>query len=224
MDLNKPAIALLAGLVAVGAVASAQAQNDSKSTKKLYRWVDKDGKVQFSDTLPPEAVDQARTEINADSGMTTGSVERALTDEERAELEARQAAEALAAREAERLRQTEEAMITSFQTEDDLRRSFEVRVSMLKQTLEAVEAGISSQRDSLASLLSNASDAELAGRPVNVKQAETIRQLHADLARQQQVLIVKQAELVELDAELETMVERYRELKKERAERNGASG
>ena len=38
---------------------------------EVYRWVDKDGKVQFSDALPPEAVDQARTEINATSGMAT---------------------------------------------------------------------------------------------------------------------------------------------------------
>ena len=55
------------------------------SAQKLYRWVDEDGKVQYSQSLPPEAVDRARRELSARSGMTTGEVDRALSDDERAE-------------------------------------------------------------------------------------------------------------------------------------------
>jgi vacuolar-type H+-ATPase subunit H len=181
--------------------------------KKLYRWVDKEGKVQFSDTLPPEAVDQARTEISAQSGLATAVVERALTPEERAAQEIIDAALAKANQEAEQVRQTEEAMIASFQTEADLKRSFEVRTSLLQQTLDAIEAGIASQRASLAALLSDASDAELAGRPVNVRQASTIRELHSEMAKQQQMLVLKQGELVDLDQELLHLVNRFREIK-----------
>jgi hypothetical protein len=181
--------------------------------KKLYRWVDKEGKVQFSDTLPPEAVDQARTEISSQSGLATATVERALTPEERAAQEIIDAALAKANQEAEQVRQTEEAMIASFQTEADLKRSFQVRTSLLQQTLDAIEAGISSQRASLAALLSDASDAELAGKPVNVRQASTIRELHAEMAKQQQMLVLKQGELVDLDQELLHLVNRFREIK-----------
>lgn len=181
--------------------------------KKLYRWVDKEGKVQFSDTLPPEAVDQARTEISAQSGMATGTVERALTPEERAAQAVIDAALAKATKEAEQVRQTEEAMIASFQTEADLKRSFQVRTTLLQQTLDAIEAGIASQRASLASLLSDASDAELAGRAVNVRQASTIRELHAEMAKQQQMLVLKQGELVDLDKELLHLIHRFREIK-----------
>jgi outer membrane murein-binding lipoprotein Lpp len=84
------AVALAATLVA-GAV-SAQ----SKGGPKLYRWVDKDGKVHYDDALPPEAVNQARTEFSAKTGSVAGQVERALTPEVRAALDAaaRAAAEA----------------------------------------------------------------------------------------------------------------------------------
>lgn len=181
--------------------------------KKLYRWVDRDGKVQFSDTLPPEAVEHARTEISSQSGMATATVERALTPEERAAQDLIDAALAKANQEAEQVRQTEEAMIASFQTEADLKRSFQVRTSLLQQTLDAIEAGIASQRASLAGLLSDASDAELAGRPVNVRQARTIRELHSEMAKQQQMLVLKQGELVDLDQELVHLVERFREIK-----------
>ena len=200
----------LAVIAAVLASAAAGAQD---KPKKLYRWVDKDGKVQFSDALPPEAVDQARTEINSESGMATSSIERALTPEERAAKEALDAATATATKEAERIKQTEEAMIASFQNEDELKRSFKIRTELLQQTLDAIEAGIGSQRASLASLLADASEAELAGTAVNAKQASSIRQLHVEMAKQQQMLVFKQGELVDLDKELVRLVERFREIK-----------
>jgi hypothetical protein len=200
-------LAVLSALLAAG-IAGAQ-----EKPKKLYRWVDKDGKVQFSDALPPEAVDQARTEINSTSGRATASVDRALTEDERIAKEKADAEQAQADKDAEQARMTEEAMIASFQTEEDLKRSFQVRVELMQQTLDAIEAGIGSQRASLSSLLAQASEAELAGTPVNAKQTESIRGLHVEMIKQQQMLVLKQGELEDLDAELVRLVERFREIK-----------
>jgi hypothetical protein len=202
-------LAVVSALLAAG-TADAQKQ---PTQKKLYRWVDKDGKVQFSDALPPEAVDQARTEFNASSGTTTATVDRALTAEERAAKAEADRLQAIADKEAEQARKTEAAMIASFQNEDELRHSFTNRIDLLKQTLEAIEAGIASQRASLSSLLADAAESELTGKAVGSKQATSIRELHDEMVRQQQMLVLKQGELVELDAELLRLVERFRELK-----------
>src|SRR5690606_7884572 len=86
-------------------VALALALSGAAEAQKLYRWVDKDGKVHYSDHVPPEAVDQARDELN-DQGLKVRSVERALTPEEIAERDARLKREAeeaaLAAEQAKR--------------------------------------------------------------------------------------------------------------------------
>jgi hypothetical protein len=204
---------LMLGLAVTAALAFAAGATAAEAPKKLYRWVDKDGKVQFSDSLPPEAIDQARTELSATSGRAVAEVDRALTAEERATLEAQ---ERLAAQErdaAEKARESEHAMLASFQTEDDLRHSFKIRQDLLNQTLEAIEAGIAGQRDSLASLLLQASESELAGTAVGKKQADTIRELHLEIGKQQQMLVQKQAELVDLDGELERLLGRFRELR-----------
>jgi hypothetical protein len=195
------------------AVLAASVAGAADKPKKLYRWVDKEGKVQFSDTLPPEAVDQARTEINSESGMATATVEKALTPEERAERDRLAAIQAEARKELEKVRQTEEAMIASFQTEDELKRSFQVRITLLQQTLDAIEAGIGGQRASLASLLADASEAELEGKKVNARQAATIRELHVEMAKQQQMLVLQQGDLVDLDSELLRLLERFRSMK-----------
>ncbi|GAB2665221.1 DUF4124 domain-containing protein [Arenimonas aestuarii] len=197
----------LALLLASGAAAG------QEKAKKLYRWVDKDGKVQFSDTLPAEALEQARTEISASSGRTTGEVGRALTPEEQAEFDRLAAEREVRQRADEKQRQTEEAMLASFQTEEDLRRSYGVRVTLMQENLNAIEAGIGSQRNSLTSLLADASEAELAGQPVNAKQAATIRELRQEMTKQQNMLVLKQAELMKLDEDLEYLVQRFRELK-----------
>lgn len=203
----------LLSFAVISAVLAAGLAGAQEKPKKLYRWVDKDGKVQFSDALPAEAVDQARTEINAESGMATAQVDRALTSEERIAKEKADAERARAEKDAEQARMTEEAMIASFQTEEDLKRSFQVRLELMQQTLDAIEAGIGSQRASLTGLLSQASEAELAGKPVNAKQVATIRELHSEMIKQQQMLVLKQGELLDLDKELVRLIERFRELK-----------
>ena len=56
-------LAFAASLLAAGLAAAQDAK-----PKKLYRWVDKDGKVQISDQLPPEEVGRARKEYSASTG------------------------------------------------------------------------------------------------------------------------------------------------------------
>ena len=52
------------------------------SQAQLYKWVDENGKVQYSDTVPPAAVDRARKELRAD-GTVKSDTQRAATAEER---------------------------------------------------------------------------------------------------------------------------------------------
>lgn len=200
-------VALMVALLGSGLVTA------QDKAKKLYRWVDKDGKVHFSDALPPEAVDQARKEFSAKSGSVTGQVDRALTEAERAALAAAAETEAeAAAREAERKR-VEDAMLASYDTEADLTRAFEERLDLLKRTLEGIEVGISAQRTSLLTQLADAAESELAGRQVDAKRAATIRELHEELVRQQDMLMRREAELGALNEEQARTLSRYRELR-----------
>jgi hypothetical protein len=211
---------LLAGalaLVLTGPAAAQAKKPTTSSSKKLYRWVDADGKVQVSDTLPPEAVDKARREINAKSGATTGSVDRELTPQERIEqaLAAKQqAAESAILAQQQR---DEDAMLNSYLTEADLQRAYGERISLLKQTLESTDVSLLSLRESLALQLASASDAELIGRKVPEKQLGTIRELHNELIKQRQFQSNRHRELLALDAEYVRVLERFRARRAEQA-------
>jgi hypothetical protein len=52
------------------------------ASAQLYKWTDENGKVHYSDTVPPSANDRARKEMRTD-GTVKGQIDRALSPEER---------------------------------------------------------------------------------------------------------------------------------------------
>ncbi|QSX79019.1 hypothetical protein [Agrilutibacter solisilvae] len=218
--MNKPVNIVSLAAVALLATAPTQAQNPPTNkpgatvtaTKKLYCW-DEAGKRVCGDALPANAVDSARTEISPRSGLPTSKVDRALTAAER-EARAQETAiaeQAAFAAAAQRMREL--AMAESYDTEADLRRAFGERIALLDDTIKASQLSIGSLRLSLVSLLRQAGEAELGGKPVQATLTGTIRNQHGELMRQQALLVQHRRNRSEIDKDLAHALERYRALK-----------
>lgn len=202
----------IAAIVMAG-TGTAAAQTAAPAQKKIYCW-DEGGRRVCGDALPASAVDSARTEFNARSGLATGHVDRALTDEERS-------AAAVAAEEARRQAEAEAmqkrrdlAMVESYMTENDLRRAYGERTALLDETLKASRLGVANLRLSLLSLLRQAGDVELADAPVTRRLTDSIQRQHAELLRQKQILLAQEEDRAELERELADSVQRYRDMRK----------
>jgi LPS O-antigen subunit length determinant protein (WzzB/FepE family) len=200
---------MTAVLLALAPVAGAQKSADGKAPKKLFCWDDKGTRV-CSDALPPEAVNAARQEISAASGLRTGEVARALTEEERAQ--AAVAAQQLQMDKAaeETRRRTDAAMLLSYRTEEDLRRVFTERTAIVDNNVRTARYNVISLREGLVTLLQTAGDRELAGRPVSPEMAASIRQRHADLIRTRRLQQSFETQRAELDVEIADIMQRYR--------------
>lgn len=195
-------------ILALAVTGIAQAQ------KKVYCW-DEGGRRVCGDALPAEASGKARTEISSKSGLTTGRVARALTEDERsAAAQAAQAARKQAEIDAAAARR-DLAMVESYMTEDDLRRAYRDRTSLLDETLKTAALGVDTLRQSLLGLLRQAGDLELQGRPVPKPVAANILHQHAELRRQQQLILAQRAERKQLEIEQADALVRYRALKGE---------
>ncbi len=209
MKLKSTAL-LVAGALLVCSMTAAQAQ-DTK--KKLYRYVDKNGNVTYVDALPADATDSARKEFSAASGQNTGAVERALTAEERVAAAANQDAAAKAAAVAAQQKLLEESMLVNYQTEADLRRAYDERISLLQQTIESTDISLKSVRSSLAAMLAEASEAELYGRKVDTRRAGMIRELRSEMIKQQGFQGTRMSELTTLNSEFDRVLIRFRQLR-----------
>lgn len=198
MPLLASVLALAVAGVAVGQAAS--------SERRLYRWTDASGKVHYTDALPPEVVDKARQELSAQTGLIREAVGRALTAEERLEAAARAEAEAVRRTWIENTRRADEAKVSSFRSEDELRAAYAERASIIDETLTSLQAAIDAQRESLMQQLALAGDAELAARAVPERNAAIIGELRREIINQEKAVLLRAAEQQALQEELERLV------------------
>lgn len=209
----KRQLLLIAVCVTLTPMAMAQKKPaSSAANKKLYCW-NENGQRTCSDALPAEAVNRAREEINARSGMRTAEVGRAMSEEERAQAASDEQQRQVDQAAADTRRRTEQAMLMSYQSEDDLRRVFNERTSIVDNSIRTARYNVTSLREGLVSLLQTAGDRELDGKPVKPELAENIRSRHRELLRQRQLQASFERQRAELDGEIADITRRYRELK-----------
>lgn len=204
-------LALLAA-VAAAVVAAPGVAQDKPAAKKLYCWNQNGARV-CSDTLPPEAVNQARDEFNVKSGMRSAEVQRVMSSDERAAAAAsEQQRQADLAAEQMRKR-TDQAMLMSYQSEDDLRRVFNERIAIVDNNIHTARFNVTSLREGLASMLRAAGDRELAGQAVADKLAGDIQQRHRELMAQLRLQGSFEQQRTALDGEITDILQRYRAMK-----------
>jgi hypothetical protein len=185
---------------------------DKAPAKKLFCWEEKGQRV-CSDALPAEAVNAAREEISATSGLRTGGVGRAMTEDERAQAAIESQQRQMDAAAAETRRRTDAAMLLSYRDENDLRRVFNERIAIVDNNVRTARYNTVSLRDGLVSLLQTAGDQELAGRAVAAELAANIRQRHAELVRTRRLQHSFETQRTALDVEITDIMQRYRAMK-----------
>lgn len=208
-------IGVCAGLLMLAALAlpaSAQTKPEA-AAKKLYCWNNDRGERICSDTLPPEAVNSAREEFNARSGLRSAEVDRALTAEERADAALAQAQAQVDAAALETRKRTEQAMLATYGSEDALRRVFNERTAIVDNNIKTANYNVTSLREALAAQLLSAGNKELAGQKVSDKQAEEIRLRHNELLAQLRLQTAFEHQRQTLEVEIAETLSRYRELK-----------
>jgi hypothetical protein len=206
---------LAAALLAASAPALAQkkgAHAAPAANKKLYCW-DQNGQRICSDALPQDAVNQARDEFNAKSGLRSAEIGRAQTLDERNAAAAAAAQQRLDAAADETRKRTEQAMLTSYQSEDDLRRVFGERASIIDNNIKTARYNVVSLREGLASMLRDAGQRELAGQKIPDKLSDGIRERHQELQWQQRLQTGFEQQRRDLDGEIDQTLQRYRDLK-----------
>jgi hypothetical protein len=180
--------------------------------QKLYRWVDSDGKVQYSDSVPPEAIDRERETLNK-QGMTVDRVERAMTDAERAERAAELAELARQSKQREEQDKWDAILLGAYPSEADLERSFRERFDLVEQSLESARIGIRSQEKSLADMLAHAAELERNGKPTGERISASVLGARKQVGQQRDYLRKREAERDALRAEYETTLARFRALR-----------
>lgn len=179
-------VVLLAGMFSVA------------DAKKLYKWVDENGKVHYSDKVPPDQNKLAREELN-NQGIVTEKVDRDLTPEEKKE----RAAELKAARDLAEEKRLEEiriekernAVLKMYTSEDQIMRLKGERLDSLHRNIEMAEDNLVIQQKNHDELLKRAADRERNGQSVSKAFMDQMDKLKGQIEYQKQFIIDKKAEV-----------------------------
>ncbi len=194
-------------------VSTVQSEQPVTVEKKIYRWVDKNGKVQISDQLPPDAVNNERKEYNATSGSLSNIVSSQLSPTQRALYEQQQKEEAALIEQANHAKRVEEGMLINYETEHDLQRSFNERTDLLQQTITSLKASIQSRRVVVISALNELADIELENKSLTENKIAYIKTNHNLILKQTEQMIRLTNSFDSLKNEFVITMERYRQLK-----------
>lgn len=181
------------------------------SAGELYRWVDEDGKVHYSDKVPPEHAARARDSLNR-QGIKVDSVEAAPTPEQLEAAREKARLEAEARKEKESQRRWDRVLLNSYETVADIERARDAEIEALQRTVDMTRTAMNSHQRQLHDLVDQAADMQRAGNPVPESMESILREVREKLQEREAYIEEQRAEQASVFAEYEQDIARFREL------------
>jgi single-stranded DNA-binding protein len=185
----------------------------------LYKWVDENGQIRYSDRLPVNQVKKKHQQLNS-QGVVLSTKEAAKSDEElAAEAEARRKQEEQAAKEAE-LKEAQykkdQVLLLTFSSEEELGLARDDRLDVLESVIKLINKSIAGTEQQLQQLQTSADEIYLSqGKEVPGGLAQKIEHFTGKLESRYAQLELKMAEKDKINEQYALDLARFRELKTE---------
>ncbi len=183
----------------------------------LYKWVDEDGKIRYSDRLPPDQLKKKHELLNQ-HGVVVDTKEAAKTREQLdAEAEEKKALELKAAEEAiirEKQGKIDRVLLLTFSSEDEMKAVRDNRIDVIESVIRLIRKSITATEEQLIKLEDSADQNYLSkGKEVPGGLAQNIEHFTRKVANRSEQLRLKELEKQKIDEQFDIDLARYRWLK-----------
>ncbi|MES9883927.1 MAG: DUF4124 domain-containing protein [Sedimenticola sp.] len=179
---------------------------------RMYRWVDEQGKVHYSDHVPTEHSRSARSQLN-ERGLEVERTEAAKSAQEIAresELEKlRQEQQVLI----ERQRSKDMVLLRTFRTEDDILMARNGKLTAIDTMILIIRSNIRNMKERLTGIQQSAADLELQGRKPSKNLVKDIESTRLQLKESYASIIIKEEEKERIRNDYARDLTRFRNLK-----------
>lgn len=180
---------------------------------KLYKWVDENGMVHYSDKLPPEAAQHAHEQLNT-RGQTVDSVKDPQEEIEEqvvdtAEQEERRRQAEIEARE----RMRDRILLDTFTTERDLQLTRKDRLNAVDSLINLMKSNNERIQGQISENQAKIDETNAKGRAVPENLQKQRESLNNQLAKNNRYISAKQEERRKLVEQFDADLKRFRELK-----------
>jgi len=185
---------------------------DSACAARLYKWVDDQGQVHFSDKIPPQDIKRQHTEID-NNGLETKTVAAEKTPEELATEQRQQAIKAEQDRQAQERAEQDRILLETYSTEKEIMAARDRKLATMEATNQLTMGSIDSLTIKLQAQMKNAADYERQGQAVPDTVLKEIDDIKQEIEHHRAMIKAQQQEEEQLKAKYQTYIDRYRELK-----------
>lgn len=182
------------------------------SEARVYRWVDDQGVVHYTDQIPPSQVEKGHTAMS-DKGIPLETVPPAQTPEE---LERERELKRLRA-EQERLveqqRAADRVLLNSFRSVDDLIMARDGKLASVDVVIGVARSNIRREQERLAQLGAEAADLERAGKPIPAHLEAGIARAERAIREAYSTIVERERQKEEIRVQFDRDHRRFRQLK-----------
>lgn len=179
---------------------------------KLYRWVDEQGAVHYTDTLPPAQSQRGHTELRPD-GLIEDQVDPAKSLEEyQRELELERLREEQQ-RVIEKQEQADRVLLNTYRSEDDIVMVRNGTLETIDLQIRVARLNIQRQQEKLTELRGEAGDYERTGKQVPKRLVEQMGSLEQAIHAGYSQILEREEQKVKIRERFARDIKRFRELK-----------
>jgi hypothetical protein len=180
---------------------------------RLYRWVDDQGEVHYTDSLPPGQVERGHAEMSGE-GVVVETQGPAKTREEVQQEEELKRAREAADRARKQQEAADQALVRTYRSLDDMIMTRDGKLASIDVMVKLTRSNIRRQQDSLRGLRGDAANLERSGKPIPKPLSVSIAKAEQSIRDAYATMVAREQEKQEVVARFAADMRRFRELKK----------
>jgi chromosome segregation ATPase len=179
--------------------------------ERLYKWVDADGQVHYSNRLPPEAARGERELLN-EQGRTLKVYRAPLTAEEKLEQQRLEELERKKRELAEKRAIHDRSLLATYSNTDGMYAAMEGKLAAVESMIKLTNSRINSLQNRLLELTEDAASYERSGKQLPDRLQRQISSLREQITQNKAFVEDKKLEMEDIRLQSETDIRRFKEL------------
>ena len=188
------------------------------SGKRMYRWVDEQGNVHYSDQVPADQARPAKSILN-ERGMTVDHIQAAKTPAQLAEEKRQKQLEQERERQEKEQLSYDRMLMNTFHNEADIVHARDSKIAALENVIQISRNTLEHLEQRQHDLIQQAAQAERAGHSIPGEVTEQIQQLREQIRENNHYIDQKRSEQAEIRKQYEQDIQRWRTIKAEMSQR-----
>ncbi len=179
--------------------------------ERLYKWVDADGQVHYSNRLPPEAARGERELLN-EQGRTLKVYRAPLTAEEKLEQQRLEELDRKKRELAEKRAIHDRSLLATYSNTDGMYAAMEGKLAAVESLIKLTNSRINSLQNRLLELTEDAASYERSGKQLPDRLQRQISTLRDQITQNKAFVEDKKLEMEDIRLQSETDIRRFKEL------------